>query len=125
MFRGTVRDMNTEHFRTRLTEEKARLEAELSTVGRKNPSNPQDWEAVPPESEQESDPNDQADVMEEYGNNNAILKDLEARYNDVLAALARIEDGSYGTCVVSGEAIEEERLEADPAAATCKAHLNG
>lgn len=125
MFRGTVRDMNTEHFRTRLTEEKARLEAELSTVGRKNPSNPQDWEAVPPESEQESDPNDQADVMEEYGNNNAILKDLEARYNDVLAALARIEDGSYGTCVVSGETIEEERLEADPAAKTCKAHLNG
>ncbi len=117
--------MNTEHFRTRLTEEKARLEAELSTVGRKNPSNPQDWEAVPPESEQESDPNDQADVMEEYGNNNAILKDLEARYNDVLAALARIEGGTYGTCEISGETIEEDRLEADPAARTCKAHLNG
>lgn len=117
--------MNTEHFRTRLTEEKARLEAELSTVGRKNPSNPSDWEPVPEDASMEPDPNDQADQMEEFGNNNAILTDLEARYNDVIAALARIEDGTYGTCIASGEAIEEDRLEADPAAATCKAHMNG
>lgn len=117
--------MNTEHFRTRLTEEKARLEAELATVGRKNPSNPNDWEAVPEETGLEADPNDRADQMEEFGNNNAILVDLEARYNDVLAALARLEEGTYGVCEVSGEEIEAERLEADPAARTCKAHLNG
>ena len=117
--------MNTEHFRTRLTEEKATLEAELSTVGRKNPSNPNDWEAVPEETGLEADPNDRADQMEEFGNNNAILVDLEARYNDVLAALARLEEGTYGVCEVSGEEIEAERLEADPAARTCKAHLNG
>ena len=116
--------MNIEHFHTRLTEEKARLEAELATVGRKNPSNPNDWEAVPDEVGPEADPNDRADQMEDYGNNNAILSDLETRYNEVLAALARIEDGSYGTCVISGETIEEGRLEADPAARTCKAHLN-
>lgn len=117
--------MNTEHFRTRLTEEKARLEAELATVGRKNPSNPNDWEAVPEETGLEADPNDRADQMEEFGNNNAILVDLETRYNDVLAALARLEEGTYGVCEVSGEEIEEARLEADPAARTCKAHLNG
>jgi RNA polymerase-binding transcription factor DksA len=117
--------MNTEHFRTRLTEEKARLEAELATVGRKNPSNPNDWEAVPEETGLEADPNDRADQMEEFGNNNAILVDLETRYNDVLAALARLKEGTYGVCEVSGEEIEEARLEADPAARTCKAHLNG
>lgn len=117
--------MNTEHFRTRLTEEKARLEAELATVGRKNPSNPNDWEAVPEDTGPEADPNDRADQMEDFGNNNAILTDLEARYNDVLAALARMDAGTYGACEVSGETIEEERLEADPAARTCKAHLNG
>ena len=116
--------MNIEHFRTRLTEEKATLEAELATVGRKNPSNPNDWEAVPEETGLEADPNDRADQMEELGNNTAILRDLENRYNDVLAALARIEDGTYGTCTVSGEPIEEDRLEADPAAATSKAHMN-
>lgn len=117
--------MNIEHFRTRLTEEKTRLEAELATVGRKNPSNPNDWEALPEETGLEADPNDRADQMEEYGNNTAILKDLENRYNDVLAALARIENGTYGICTVSGDPIEEDRLEADPAASTSKAHMNG
>lgn len=117
--------MNTDHFRTRLTEEKATLEAELATVGRKNPSNPGDWEAVPEDASMEADPNDQADQMEEFGNNNAILTDLELRLADVNAALARLDEGTYGTCIVSGEEIEEDRLEADPAAPTCKAHMNG
>lgn len=116
--------MNIEHFKERLVAEKATLEAELLTVGRRNPSNPADWEPVPQEVGQESDPNDQADLMEGLGDNTAILRDLENRYNDVLAALARIEDGTYGVCSVSGEAIEEDRLEAEPAARTCKAHLN-
>lgn len=115
--------MNTEHFRTRLSEEKATLEAELATIGRKNPSNPNDWEAVPEDASMEPDPNDQADQMEEYGNSNAILKDLEFRYNDVKAALVRLEEGTYGICSACGEQIEEDRLEAEPAAATCKAHM--
>lgn len=116
--------MNTEHFRTRLLEEKAALEASLSTVGRKNPSNENDWEATPEETGLEADPNDRADQMEEFGNNSAILTDLETRYNAVKAALERIDAGTYGTCTVSGEQIEEDRLEADPAAATSKAHMN-
>lgn len=122
--RATVPVMtDTTNAQARLTKEKARLEEELATVGRRNPSNPADWEAVPGETGLEADPNDAADQMESYGENAAILKDLENRYNDVLAALARIENSSYGTCVEGGEEIEAERLEADPAAATCKAHM--
>lgn len=117
--------MNIEQFRTRLTEEKATLEGELATVGRKNPSNPNDWEATPEDTGLEADPNDRADQMEEFGNNAAILADLEHRYNDVIAALARIENGTYGICTVSGDPIEEDRLEADPAAPTSKVHMNG
>jgi RNA polymerase-binding transcription factor DksA len=117
--------MNIEHFRERLTAEKATLEAELATVGRRNPSNPADWEAVPQEVGLEADPNDQADQMEGYRENAAILTDLENRYNDVLGALSRIEAGTYGTCGVCGAAIEDDRLAAEPAARTCKAHLNG
>ncbi len=98
---------------------------QLGTVGRRNPSNPNDWEAVPSETGLEADPNDQADLMENYDENKAILNDLEIRYNDVLGALSRIEKGTYGVCEVCGEAIEEERLEAEPAAKTCKSHLNG
>ena len=114
--------MNAYH--TRLTEEKERLETQLATVGRRNPANPNDWEALPSETGQESDPNDVAEMIEGYEGNTAILKDLEIRYNDVLAALARIDAGTYGVCEVSGEAIEAARLDADPAARTCKAHLS-
>ncbi len=116
--------MNTDEQKARLTEEKARLEGELSSIGRRNPSNPNDWEAVPQETGHETDPNDVADKIEGYEENTAILKDLEIRYNDVKAALERIEAGTYGTCAVSGEAIEEDRLAADPAAKTCKTHMN-
>lgn len=115
--------MNTDHFRELLTEEKTTLEAELQTIGRRNPENPHDWEALPQETGQESDPNDAADLIAHYEDNTAILKDLEIRYNDVLAALARIESGTYGTCIVSGDPIEEDRLAADPAASTCKEHM--
>lgn len=112
-------------YKTRLEEEKARLEAELASIGRRNPSNPADWEAVPAETGQEADPNDAADLVEGYGDNAAILNDLELRYHDVTDALTRMAAGTYGVCSVGGEAIEEDRLSADPAAHTCKTHLNG
>lgn len=112
-------------YRTRLEDEKATLETELESVGRRNPTNPNDWEPVPQNVGQEADPNDRADLITQFEDNTAILKDLEIRHGQVLAALARIEGGTFGTCQVAGEEIEEERLNADPAATTCKIHLNG
>ncbi|MDB5244982.1 MAG: TraR/DksA family transcriptional regulator [Parcubacteria group bacterium] len=115
---------DTSTYGAALADEKKVLETELESVGRRNASNPADWEAVPQETGQESDPNDRADLMEHLGENTAILNDLEIRYNIVLAALERIEKGTYGICEIGGEEIEEARLAADPAAATCKAHMN-
>jgi RNA polymerase-binding transcription factor DksA len=43
--------------------------------------------------------------------------------NTVVHALGKIEAGTYGVCEVSGMDIEEDRLEANPAARTCKAHM--
>jgi len=110
-------------FKTRLAEEKEKLEGELLTIGRRNPSNPNDWEALPPEGDREADPNAAADLIEGYEDNTAILKDLEIRYNDVLAALSRIEEGTYGMCEIGNEEIQEARLNADPAARTCTVHM--
>lgn len=115
--------MNTDTYKVRLLEEQATLEASLSSVGRRNPHNPSDWEPVPAEVGMEADENDQAEHLESYAENTAILSELEIRYNAVLSALARIENGTYGICSVSGEKIEVARLTADPAATTCKAHL--
>lgn len=116
--------MNTDGYKQRLEEEKKKLEGELQSVGRRNPSNPNDWEPVPPAgTENEPDPVDAADYSTGFDTNASIVADLESRYNDVLAALARIEEGKYGICEVSGEPIEADRLDADPAARTCKAHV--
>lgn len=116
--------MDTTAYKAKLEEEKARLEKELGTIGRRNPGNPNDWEAAPQKTGQEADPNVRADQMEEYSENNAILTDLEIRYNEITGALGRIDDDSYGLCKICGKEIEKERLDADPSADTCREHLD-
>lgn len=49
----------------------------------------------------------------------SILENVEAELADIEFALARIGDGTYGTCEACGKAIDEERLEAMPAARLC------
>jgi DnaK suppressor protein len=115
--------MKTEHFRKMLETEKARLESEMGSVGRRNPGVPDDWEPIPSEVGVESDLADQADVMMSRESNASILADLEARYDTVLAALSRIEKKIYGKCEVCSKPIAEARLEADPAATTCVEHM--
>lgn len=115
--------MKMKHLTEKLEAEKKRLEAEMGSVGRRNPSVPGDWESTPSETGMEADLADQADVVMSRESNTAILADLEARYDTILSALTRIEKGEYGKCEVCGEKIEEARLEADPSATTCVKHL--
>jgi RNA polymerase-binding transcription factor DksA len=113
------------HFKERLLAEKELLEKELQTVGTQDPSNPADWIPRPPSDEEMgADDNDNADIMEEMGERNAVLGNLEGRLNQVNLALEKIANGNFGICEVTGEAIEIERLEANPAARTCKKHIN-
>jgi len=117
--------MNTNHFKQKLEEEMEILEGELNRIGRRNPSNPDDWEPKPPDTGvPESDKNAAADRVEAFEENSAVLKELEARYNNVKLALKKIEDGTYGRCETGNEEIKIERLEANPAARTCIAHMN-
>lgn len=95
----------------------------MGSVGRRNPAVPGDWESIPSETGTEADLVDQADVVTSRETNNAILADLEARYDSILSALARMEKGTYGKCEVCGKKIEEARLEADPTATTCTKDL--
>lgn len=50
----------------------------------------------------------------------AVLDELERELGDVDVALRRLDDGSYGTCEVCGDAISEARLEASPATRLCR-----
>lgn len=116
--------INTNYFKNILENELKTLETELATIGRKNPDNPQDWEATElPNGTDEADELEVADSMEEYENNRSILNQLENRLNEVKNALAKIKSGKYGVCEIGGEEIEQDRLEANPAATTCKKHM--
>ncbi len=114
-----------EYYKKKLEEEKALLHKELGTIGQVNPENGEDFE--PKKSDLDidiADRNEVADDLAEFGNNTAITIDLEVRLAEVNKALEKIDTGTYGLCEVSGQSIEEDRLEANPAARTCKAHLN-
>jgi RNA polymerase-binding protein DksA len=106
---------NIEQFKKKLLAEKTRLEIEVASVA--GPSNVIDETT-------DADPNEVADKIEEFDSNFAISDDLKLSLNDVQAALDRIEEGTYGVCEVSGKPIELDRLGANPAARTCKEHMN-
>lgn len=117
--------IDTEHFKAKLEEEETSLEAQLSTVARRDPNNPSNWEPMPNERDSsQADENIVADGIEEYEENTAITKALEARYKDVRSGLDKIKHGVYGKCQICQKEIESDRLEANPAARTCKEHIN-
>lgn len=49
----------------------------------------------------------------------------ERRLQQVRAALARIDDDTYGDCLRCGEPVEDRRLDADPAATLCIGCVRG
>jgi DnaK suppressor protein len=115
--------METGIYKEALEAELATITEELKGLGVHNPQNAEDWVATPVGTEQgEADENVAADRAEELEERSSILADLETRYNAINRALARISAGTYGVCEVGGEAIEAERLAANPAARTCIAH---
>ncbi len=115
-----------QYFKDKLLKEKAILEEELGSIGQVSQENPNDWNATSGEIETDSaDENEVADKFEELEENKVILNKLEPQFNDVKAALERIENGTYGICEISGEPIERERLEANPSARTSIKHMRG
>lgn len=117
-------DIDIASYEASLREEFTRLENELETLGVRDPKSG-DWQVTSSgESEITADPNERGDRFEEIEDRAAILNKLEAQYGDVKRALEKIEDGTYGYCEISGEPIEAGRLDANPAARTCVAHMN-
>jgi RNA polymerase-binding transcription factor DksA len=116
--------MNTEHFKGKLEEEVSLLTKQLSDIASEGENGI--WSAKAPEMDVMSpiaEPNEAADKIEELDERGEEVVTLSARLADVRLALENIEQGTYGRCEVCNKEIEEERLEANPAARTCMAHL--
>jgi len=57
--------------------------------------------------------------LTEADRNAAAVQAAIAQRTEVLAALARVDDGSYGRCTDCGNQVPEERIDARPATARC------
>jgi len=118
--------INLEKYKGKLEEEKRILIRELSQIGIvKNYKAPDDWQATPGDADiLRTDPNEVANKIENYEGNTALVHELETRLAEVDVALEKMKKGTYGICEKGNEEIEEGRLEANPAAATCIKHMN-
>lgn len=96
---------------------------ELRDMGKLN-TETGEWEAIPEELDSpESDQNDMADRFENFEARSSIIKTLAPRLNNILKTLKGLNRESFGKCEVCEKDIETKRLEINPAARTCKEHL--
>ncbi|HEY4476744.1 MAG TPA: TraR/DksA C4-type zinc finger protein [Candidatus Paceibacterota bacterium] len=117
-------DLDIKKLKQQLEEERTLLTKELSGIARVNPKNPKDWEAVPAETDKAEFRDEAADRIEELEERQAETIPLEKRLENVNQALTRIATGIYGQCEICQTPIETPRLDANPAARTCKKHLD-
>jgi DnaK suppressor protein len=94
--------MNAEQARKRLSDEKARVEKELEGIG------------APISEDEPEDSGDAADDLQQDATDDALREGLRRTLQDIERAEQRLEDGTYGKSVVSGDPIPDERLEAVP-----------
>jgi DnaK suppressor protein len=93
--------VDPERARQRLAEERARIERELAEHGGGSSDEPEDT-------------GDQADELVQAGTDSALREEAEQTLEAIERAEQRIEEGTYGKSVVSGEPIPDGRLDAIP-----------
>jgi DnaK suppressor protein len=93
--------MDPDRARKRLSEKRQRIEQELAALGG-------------PETSDETKDSDKGAELDQAERDEAIREELRETLAAIERAERRLEDGSYGKSVVSGDPIPNERLEAVP-----------
>ncbi|KKR69595.1 MAG: TraR/DksA family transcriptional regulator [Candidatus Nomurabacteria bacterium GW2011_GWB1_40_7] len=115
--------LDKKKIKEKLEKERDELLAQMKDMGKLD-SETGEWETTPEELEfPESDESDKADRFEDFEARSSMMKTLEPRLKSVLEALKGLNKESFGKCEVCKKEIEMSRLEANPAARTCKKHL--
>ena len=116
--------MDKKKIKEKLEKERDVLLEEMHDMGKLNPET-NEWEATPEAIDHpESDQNDMADRFEDFEAKSSMMRVLEPRLNNILHALKGLNKNSFGICKVCKNNIEPARMEANPAAETCKKHLD-
>lgn len=100
-----------------LLEEKEKLEKNLEKIAR--PIDKRDGEYETNFERIGEDKDDNATEVEQYADSLPVETALENKLKDVIAALSRIEAGTYGFCENCQKEIDIERLRINPSAKTC------
>lgn len=100
-----------------LLEEKERLEKDLNKIAR--PIDKNDGEFEPSFEKIGENKDDNATEVEQYADNLPVEKALENNLKDVIEALTRMKNGTYGSCNACHQEIDPKRLEINPSAKTC------
>ncbi len=108
--------IDTEHFRTRLQEERKRVKEAIDYLHEENPGNVQDETQ---DSTADNHPADVATVTFDRELDYSLEENEERLLEAIDASLARIDEGTYGICTACGQPIGEERLEALPWTTQC------
>ncbi len=103
-----------------LTKEREELRKELKRFASSEGHTKDAFKADYPNFGSEEDEN--AAEVTEYENRLGVERDLEPTLLAIDRALAKINDGTYGTCEVCGKQIDQDRLRAMPSVATCADH---
>lgn len=106
-----------EELKTKLLEEKARIEKTLSSTEKSGESVNKEYETKFPEIDRDEEEN--ADEIEIYESTLAVDEAMKAELDKIEKALTAIENGTYGICINCKKEIPIERLKVYPQADTC------
>ena len=109
----------------KLEDEKKILEDELNSIGHTDDNG--NWKAIPENEtngQEVQDEGDMAERAEDYEERSIKLNALVSRLNDINKSLEKLNTDNYGICESCGKEIEEDRIEVNPAALTCKECMN-
>jgi RNA polymerase-binding protein DksA len=103
-------------FRDALHAERARVTAAIENLRHENPGSMEDETG---DEVHDQHIGDVATAMHDRELDYTLADNEEQLLEDIDAALARIDDGTYGICTNCGKPIGEDRLEALPWASLC------
>jgi DnaK suppressor protein len=113
-----VTSIDTERFRAALVDERRRVEHALATLRHEHPGSlDEEVEEIAATSDNHLAETATATLGREI--DYTLGDNAEQHISEIDAALKRIDDGTYGTCVSCGNEIRRERLEANPWASLC------